>query len=125
MADISKLHTAVIEKQKLILNKLTTLSYKDVMHLTASLSSIITNLDNVQAEEEVLCNRLIVNEIERDSMATFSKAEAILKASDSHHADKNILSLQCASRGLSLARLHAHHLLNSRIDVHHSGGAEL
>jgi hypothetical protein len=31
MADISKLRTAVIEKQDLILNKLTTLSYEDVI----------------------------------------------------------------------------------------------
>jgi hypothetical protein len=126
MADISKLRTAVVEKQELILNKLTTLSYEEVMHLMASLSSIITNLDNVQAEEEVLCNRLMVSEMERDQRTTFSKAEAILKASDTHHVYKNILSLkQCAVRGLGLARLHAHHLLNVKVGDDTAGGVEV
>lgn len=126
MADISKLRAAVIEKQELILNKLTTLSYEEVMHLMASLSSIISNLDKVQAEEEVQCNKLLVSEMERDSRTTFSKAEAVLKSSDLHLAYKNIMSLkQCASRGLNLARLHAHHLLNFRIGVEPDGASEL
>ena len=125
MADISKLRAAVIEKQELILNRLTALSYDEVMHLMASLSSIISNLDKVQAEEEVLCNRLLVSEMEKDARTTFSKAEAVLKSSDIHLAYKNIMSLkQCASRGLNLARLHAQHLLNSRVDVVGENSAE-
>ena len=117
MADISKLRAAVVEKQDVIVNKLTALSYEEVMHLMASLSSITTNLDKAQAEEEVLCNKLIVSELERDSRTTFSKAEAILKSSDLHLSYKNIMSLkQCASRGIGLARLHAHYLLKSRLD---------
>ena len=115
MADISKLRSAVIEKQELILNRLTALSYEEVMHLMASLSSIIVNLDKVQAEEEALCNRLLVSELEKDSRTTFSKAEATLKSSEVHLAYKNVMSLkQCASRALSLARLHAQHLTNSK-----------
>lgn len=125
MADISKLRAAVIEKQELILNKLTALSYEEVMHLMASLSAIITNLDIVQAEEEVRCNRLVVSEMERDSRTTFSKAEAVLKSSDTHLAYKNIMSLkQCAVRGLGLARLHAQYLLNSRLDKEMDGPGE-
>lgn len=116
MADISKLRTAVIEKQELILNKLTTLSYQEVIHLMASLSSIITNIDKVQAEEEIQCNKLLVSEMERDPRTTFSKAEAVLKSSDTYLAYKNIMGLkQCASRGLNLAKLHVQHLLNTRV----------
>ena len=116
MADISKLRTAVIEKQELILNKLTALSYEEVMQLMASLSSLITNLDKVQAEEEAQCNRLIVTELEKDARTTFSKAEAILKSSDIHLSYKNVMSLkQCAARGLNLARLHVQHLLQSKV----------
>lgn len=124
MADIGKLRTAVIEKQDLILHKLTSLSYDEVMHLMASLSAIITNLDNIQAEAEAQCNKLIVTEMERDSRITFSKAEAVLKSSDIHLSYKNIMSLkQCAARGLSLARIHAQHLLNSRVSLESDGEA--
>ena len=116
MADISKLRTVVIEKQELILNRLTLLSYEEVMQLMASLSSIITNLDKVQAEEEVQCNRLLVNELDKDSRTSFSKAEAILKCSDTYLSYKNIVSLKkCASRGLNLTRLHTQYLLKSKI----------
>lgn len=126
MTDISKLRAAVIEKQEIVLNKLTSLSYEEVMHLMASLSSIISNLDKVQAEEEVQCNKLLVSEMERDSRTTFSKAEAILKSSDIHLTYKNVISLkQCASRGLNLARLHVQHLLNSRIDETIDGVSEV
>ncbi len=117
MADTSKLRAAVIEKQELILNKLTTMTYAEVMQLMASLSAIIGNLDKVQAEEELQCNRLLVGEMEKDTRTTFSKAEAIMKCSDAHLSYKNIMSLkQCASRGLNLARLHAQYLLRSRLD---------
>ena len=105
--DISKLRVAVIEKQELILNKLTTLTYQEVMHLMASLSSLISNLE-VQAEEEIRCNKILVGEMERDARTTFSKSEAILKCSDTYLTYKNIMSLkQCSSRGLDLARVHA------------------
>ena len=125
MADTSKLRAAVIEKQELILNRLTTLTYEEVMQLMASLSSLITNLDKVQAEEEVQCNRLLVSEMEKDSRTTFSKAEAILKTTDIYLSYKNILSLkQCASRGANLARLHVHHLLKSKVDGDFSEGGE-
>ena len=67
MTDIAKLRSAVIEKQELILNRLATLTYEEVMHLMASLSSIITNLDKVQAEEECQCNRHLVAEMEKDA----------------------------------------------------------
>ena len=127
IADVSKLRAAVIEKQELILNRLTTLSYEETMHLKASLSALISNLDNVQAEVELQCNRIIVGEMERDARTTFSKAEAVLKASDIHLSYKNILSLkQCAARGLGLTKFHVQHLLNSRIDeVSDAGDAEL
>ncbi len=125
MADISKLRAAVIEKQELILNKLTTLTYEEVMQLMASLSSLITNLDKVQAEEESQCNKLLVGEMERDSRATFSKAEAILKSSDAYLAYKNIMSLkQCASRGLNLARIHTQYLLKSKAAEEMDEGGE-
>ena len=85
----------------------------------ASLSSIITNLDKVQVEEEIQCNKFLVGEMERDSKATFSKAEAFLKTTDAYMSYKNIMSLkQCATRGMNLAKLHAQHLLNSRIEDH-------
>ncbi len=127
MADISKLRAAVIEKQEVILNRLTTLSYEEVMQLMASLSSLITNLDKVQAEEEVQCNRIVVGEMEKDARTTFSKAEAILKTTDTYLVYKNIMSLkQCASRALTLARLHVQHLLGSRIGAdHEDDGGEL
>lgn len=116
MVDISKLWAAVIEKQELILNKLTILTYDEVMHLMASLSSIINNLDKVQAEEEAQCNKILIGEMERDTRTTFSKTEAILKCSDAYVSYKNILSLkQCASRGLNLARFHTQYLLKSRV----------
>ncbi len=47
MVDLSELKTAVIEKQDIILHKLTELSYKDLMKLAASVSSIISNLENM------------------------------------------------------------------------------
>lgn len=84
----------------------------------ASLSSLITNLDKVQAEEEAQCNKILVGEMERDARATFSKADAILKTTDAYLSYKNILSLkQCAVRGLGLARLHAQHLLQTKVEV--------
>jgi len=120
------LRTAVIEKQDLILNKLTTLSYEDVMHLMASLSSIITNLDKIQADEELHCNKILVSEMERDSRTTFSKTEAILKSTDTHLSYKNVMSLkQCASRGLGLARLHAECLVGRKMANDLQGGDEL
>ncbi len=116
MADLSKLRAAVIEKQDLILNKLTSLSYEEVMQLMASLSSLITNLDKVQAEEEVRCNKLIAGEMERDPRTTFSKAESILKTTEIYLAYKNVMSLkQCTVRGLNLARLHTQYLLKFKV----------
>jgi hypothetical protein len=113
VVDISKLKSAVIEKQELILNRLTTLTYEEVMHLMASLSAIISNLDKFQAEEEIHCNRLLVSTMDKDAKITFSKAEAVLKCSDIYLSYKNFMSLkQCASRGLNLARLHVQYLLN-------------
>ncbi len=115
MADPLKLRAAVIEKQELILNRLTALTYEDVMQLMASLSSIISNLDQAQAAEEVHCNRILVAEMEKDTQTTFSKAEALLKTTDTYLSYKNTLSLkQCASRGLNLARLHAQYLLRTK-----------
>ena len=129
MADISKLRAAVIEKQELILNRLTTLSYEEVMQLMASLSSLITNLDKVQAEEEVQCNRIVVGEMEKDARTTFSKADALLKTTDTYLSYKNIMSLkQCASRALALARIHVQHLLELKVGGEHEnddGGREL
>lgn len=117
MADISKLRAVVIEKQEVILNKLTSLSYEEVMPLMASLSSIITNLDKAQIEEEILCNKIIISEMEGDTRTTFSKAEAILKTSDTYLSYKSIISLkQFAVRGLNLARLHTQHLLKLKTD---------
>ncbi len=128
MAEISKLRAAVIEKQEVILNRLTSLTYEEVMQLMASLSSLITNLDKIQAEEEIQCNRIVVGEMEKDTRTTFSKTEAILKSTDTYLSYKSILSLkQCASRGLALARLHVQYLLGSRIVGHDTGdeGREL
>jgi hypothetical protein len=117
MADTSELRAAVIEKQELILNRLTALSYEEIMQLMASLSSLINNLDKVQAEEEMQCNKILVGEMEKDTRATFSKADAILKTTDAYLSYKNILSLkQCAVRGLGLARLHAQHLLQTKVE---------
>ena len=74
------------------------------------------NIDKVQSEEEAQCNKLLVNEMERDSRTTFSKSEAILKTTDAYLSYKNILSLkQCALRGLSLAKIHTQYLLKSEI----------
>lgn len=118
MADLPGLRAAVIEKQDLILNKLTSLSYEDLMKLMASLSSLITNLDKVQAEEEVRCNKFIVGEMASDPRTTFSKAEAVLKTSEAYLSYKNVMSLkQCAVRGLNIARLHAQFLLKSKIEA--------
>lgn len=112
--DISKLRSAVIEKQERILNELTSLGYEEVIHLMASLSSIISNLDKVQADEDVRCNKLLVTEMERGS--AFSKAEAIMKCSEAYLSYKNVLSLKhCAMRGLGLARIHAQRLLKTKV----------
>jgi hypothetical protein len=97
MADLSSLRAAVIEKQDLILNKLPSISYEEVMKLMASLSSLISNLDKIHAEEEVRCNKIIVSEMANDQRTTFSKAEAVLKTSEVYLSYKNIMSLkQCA-----------------------------
>lgn len=117
MTDFAKIRTAVIEKQEVILNKLTDLPYNDIIKLLASLSSIITNLDRLQAEEESQCNKMIVQHMAQDQRATFSKAEAVLKASDVYMTYKNILSLkQCTSRGLSIVKLHLQCSLKTHID---------
>ena len=114
MADVSKLRSAVIEKQELILNKLTAMTYVEVMQLMASLSAIISNLDKVQFEEEGQCNRLLVAEMNKDARTTFSKADAVLKSSDAYQSYKSIMNLkQCAARGMNLARLHVLYLLKS------------
>jgi hypothetical protein len=117
MSDISKIKSAVIEKQDIILNRLNDLSYDESMKLLASLSSLITNIDRLQAEEENRCNKLIVQHMTEDPRATFSKAEAVLKASELYVSYKNILSLkQCTARGLGIVKLHLHHLLRTKPD---------
>lgn len=114
MAELSNLRSAVIEKQEIILNKLTSLSFEEVMHLMASLSSLITNLDKIQAEEEMHCNRIIVREMEKDQRTTFSKAEAILKASETYQSYKNVMGLkQFAIRGLTFTKMQAQYILKS------------
>ena len=118
MADISKIRAVVIEKHEMVLNQLTKLSHEDLIKLLASFSSIIANLDKAQAEDEAQCNKLIISEMERDPRATFSKAEAILKASDIYLTYKNTLSLkQFASRDLNIAKMHMQYLLKSKIDT--------
>jgi len=47
MADFSELRVAVIEKQDIILHKLTELPYRELIQLVASLSAIIGNLENM------------------------------------------------------------------------------
>lgn len=47
MVEFSELKAAVIEKQEIILHKLPKLSYKELMQLAASLSAIISNLENM------------------------------------------------------------------------------
>lgn len=117
MADILKVKSAVIEKQEIILNKLTDLPYEESIKLMASLSSLLTNLDRLLAEEESHCNKLIIKYMSDDPRATISKAEAALKSSDIYLSYKNILSLkQCTARGLSIVRIHLNHLLKSKIE---------
>ncbi|MDH4466831.1 MAG: hypothetical protein QE271_02130 [Bacteriovoracaceae bacterium] len=112
VSQISKLRSAVIQKQEIILNKLTQLPYQEVMKLLASLSSLVINLDMALIEVENKCNKFLVSELERDPRATFSKGEAALKSSEIYMTYRNILSLkQCASRGLGFARMHAQYLL--------------
>lgn len=117
MADLSKFRAAVIEKQEIILNRLTKLTYEEVMQLMASLTALISNLDKILAEEDVLCNRLMVAEMERDPRSTFSRAESIMKASETYLSYKHAMNLkQCAARGLSLAKIHTQYVLNSKVE---------
>ena len=107
MVDLSELKTAVIEKQDIILHKLTELSYKELMQLSASLSAIISNLENMYTRSENLCNKIISEQMLHDHKTTFSKAESIMKSSEIYLKSKNILNLkQCASRAMSLIKIH-------------------
>ena len=118
MIDISKITLAVIEKQETILNRLTDLSYNDTLKLMASLSSLIINLDRLQTEEESNCNKLILQTMKEDRRTSLSKAEVVMKSSDTYLSYKNILSLkQCTSRGIGIVRLHIHFLLKSKIEA--------
>ena len=117
MIDISKITQAVIEKQELILNKLIELSYNESLKLMASLSSLLTNLDRLQTEEDSQCNKLILQAMREDPRMTFAKAETIMKSSETYLSYKNILSLkQCTSRGIGIVRLHLQFLLKSKIE---------
>ncbi len=63
MVEFSELKAAVIEKQDIILHKLPKLSYKELMQLAASLSAIISNLENMYTKSEYLCNKIISEHI--------------------------------------------------------------
>ncbi len=107
MADFSELKVAVIEKQGIILNKLTELSYRELIQLVASLSAIISNLENMYTESEILCNKIISEQMLYDHRTTFAKAESIMKSSEVYVKSKNIANLkQCALRAISLAKIH-------------------
>ena len=112
MTDILKFKSVLIEKQELILNRLTLLDSKELMHLVASLSSLISNLDLAQAEEEIRCNRVIVSEMKLHR-TSFARAESVLKSSDTYFAYKNVLNLkQCAVRSYNLAKMQAQYVLS-------------
>jgi hypothetical protein len=116
--EISKITLAVIEKQEIILNKLTDLSYNESIKLMASLSSLLTNIDWLQVEGESQCNRLLFQTMKDDPRTTVSKAESMMKSSDVYRSYKKILSLkQCTSRGLGIVRFHLHYLLKSKVET--------
>lgn len=107
MVEFSELKAAVIEKQDIVLHKLTELSYKDLMQLAASLSAIISNLKNIYIKSEHLCNKIISEHMLNDHRATFSKAESIMKSSEIYVKSKNIANLkQYSSRAMSLIKIH-------------------
>ena len=107
MADFDELKVAVIEKQEIILHKLNELSYKKLMQLAASLSAIISNLENMYTKSENLCNKIISEQMLHDHRTTFAKAESIMKSSEIYVKSKNIVNLkQCALRAISLVKIH-------------------
>lgn len=121
MVDLSELKTAVLEKQDIILHKLTELSYKDLMKLAASVSSIISNLENMYTRNEYLCHKIISEQMLHDPRITFAKAESIMKSSEIYLKTKNILNLkQCASRTMSLIKIHLqYYFLKEKIESDH------
>jgi hypothetical protein len=118
MADLDELKNAIIEKQNIILNKLTELPYKESMRLLASLLAIVSNLENMQTQSEIVCNRIISDLMMADHRTSFSKAETIMKSSDTYLKHKKISNLkQCASRESSLIKIHLQYLLKEKIQV--------
>ena len=60
MANIVKIREVVIEKQEVVLNKLIELNHNDLIKLMASISALIADIDRAQVEEEMRCNKIIV-----------------------------------------------------------------
>ena len=116
MKNLSILQTEVIEKQELVVNKLTTLSYVEVIQLMARLSLLISDLDKIQIEHEIQCNKFIVRKMEQETKGVYSKAEAMMKASDLYWDYKNTLSAkQSAVSALHTAKIHIQYLLRSKM----------
>lgn len=118
MADFDELKAAVIEKQDIVLNKLTELSYKELIQLVASLSAIVGNLENMYAISEHLCNKIIAEQMIQDYRTSFAKAEAVMKSSENYVKSKNIVNLkQCALRAINLAKIHLQYFIKENINL--------
>jgi hypothetical protein len=117
VVDLSRLSSAIIEKQGVILNNLVNLSHEELMKMMVSLSAIISNLEKLQTQEDIKCNKIMAIEFSNDSRASFSKVEVLMKASDTYLEYKNVMNLkQCALRELSLVKIQVQYYLKSEID---------
>lgn len=70
---LSKFSNALVEKQDIILNRLTDLSCQKSIKLMAG---IVSNLEKLQSTEDIKCNKIIADQFLNDPRATFSKVEA-------------------------------------------------
>ena len=117
MTDLSTFSKAIIEKQNVILNNITDLSYNELIKMMASISAIISNLEKLQTNEDIKCNKIVSDQFLNDPKAAFAKAEAFMKSSDCYLAYKNILNLkQCATRILQILKIQIQFFLKSNIN---------
>lgn len=112
MSELTAIKTSLFEKQDLIATRLNLLNYNELLALVSSLSSLISKLDFLQADEEIRCNRVLIQEMNSNPRGTLGKAEAILRSSETYRSFKYINNLKnLAIRSFHLSKQHATYLL--------------
>ena len=72
----------------------------------------------MQTQSEIICHRIISDFMVAEHRASFSKAESIMKSSEPYLKYKKIVNLkQCATREMSLIKLHLQYLLKEKIEI--------